>query len=93
MAKATNAEMLRLEHRTMVALKGKQANLTLRPHWTHLLVDEVSARLISQILTCTDTLRDDRQVRLQSQSFSSPSARSQLPQWSRITSKEECRKS
>jgi hypothetical protein len=41
MAKATNAEMMRLEHRTMVALRGKNAKLDLRSHWTHLLVDEV----------------------------------------------------
>jgi hypothetical protein len=43
MAKATNAEMFRLERSTASALRSKNLQIPLRPHWTHLLVDEVCA--------------------------------------------------
>lgn len=43
MAKATNAEMLGLEHRTLRALGRKKSIIHMQaPHWTHLLVDEAS---------------------------------------------------
>ena len=40
-AKATNAEMLRLENRTLQALGRRKSKISLQAHWTHLLVDEV----------------------------------------------------
>jgi hypothetical protein len=43
-AKATNAEMLRLEHQTLRAIGRKKAKIALQVHWTHLLVDEASLR-------------------------------------------------